>query len=131
MVFMDDSVKELSRFKLRKKVYSVLTIRERKKAILLIVLMIGMALMEVAGVVSIAPFLSVLGNPDVIKTNSYLFAVYNWFGFTDYKPFLMGLGGVSLITLCIAAVFRVGSNYALHRFVNMRRHSIGSFLLRK
>ena len=56
-----------------KKIWFILTKHEKKRAILLLFLMIIMAIFEVLGVGSIMPFLSVLGNQESIHTNKYLF----------------------------------------------------------
>ena len=56
---------------LRKLIY-LLTLRERKRAGLLVWIVLIMSLLEMAGLASIVPFMAVLANPEVIETNSML-----------------------------------------------------------
>ena len=48
-----------------KKSVALLTPHERKRGLLILVLVMGMALLETAVVASVMPFLSALGNPEV------------------------------------------------------------------
>ncbi len=114
-----------------KKIWSLLDKQERKKSLVLLVLMILMAFLEVLGVGSIMPFLSVLGNPVTIETNKYLNTVYIYFGFEDKDSFLMFLGFFALFMLLASAVVRSVTSYAQYRFSNIRRHSLGQKLLKK
>ena len=59
-----------------KKAISLLTPHERKRGLLVLVLVIGMSLLETAGVASVMPFLAVLGNPEMLNTNPILNAIY-------------------------------------------------------
>ena len=114
-----------------KKIWTLLNPHEKKRAMLLLFLMILMAFLEVLGVGSIMPFLSVLGNPETIETNKYLNAVYNYFNFEDKDSFLIFLGLFALFMLLSSAIVRSIASYAKFRFSNLRRHSLGQKLLRK
>lgn len=114
-----------------KKIYQLLSNHERKRAIQLLIIMILMAFFEVLGVGSIMPFLSVLGNPEVIETNEYLAFLYSYFSFESKDTFLIFLGVFALVMLIISAIFRSLALYATARFSNMRRHSISRQLLSK
>lgn len=94
-------------------------------------LMTVMAIADMLGVGSIMPFLTVLGNPEMIHSNQYLHTIYNYFGFTENNSFLIFLGISALFVLLLTAFIKSVSNYAQFRFVNMRRHSIGQKLLKK
>ena len=113
------------------KIWKLFNQHEKKRAILLLILMNIMAIFEVLGVGSIMPFLSVLGNQDSIHTNQYLFYIYSFFDFKSNESFLIFLGVFALIILVVSALVRTLSYYALFRFSNMRRHSIGQKLLKK
>ena len=52
-----------------KKILFLITNRERKLAYLLIVMILIMSLLEMIGVASIFPFMSVLADPNIIETN--------------------------------------------------------------
>ncbi len=113
------------------KIWSLLDNQERKKSLILLLLMILMAFLEVLGVSSIMPFLSVLGNPETIETNKYLSAVYIYFGFEDKNSFLMFLGFLALFMLLASTVVRSYTGYAKFHFSNLSRHNLGQKLLKK
>jgi hypothetical protein len=55
-----------------KKIFFILSSRERKNAGLLFLMILIMALLDMIGVASILPFMAVLTNPDIIQTNIIL-----------------------------------------------------------
>lgn len=116
---------------LYKKIWLLLDNHEKKRTILLVLLMIVMAFFEVLGVGSIMPFLSVLANPESIITNKYLNAVYNYLDFEDKNSFLIFLGFFALFVLLLGATVRSITSYARFRFANLRRHSLGQKLFKK
>ena len=52
-----------------KKILFLLSPKERKRAVLLLIMILLMAVIDVIGVASILPFMSVLVNPSLIETN--------------------------------------------------------------
>ena len=58
--------------KIFKQLLFLLTIKERKQAGLLMVMILIMAMLDMIGVVSILPFMAVLTNPTLIETNLIL-----------------------------------------------------------
>ena len=59
------------------------------------------------GVVSIVPFLSVVGNPELLQSNSMLAKVKNWSGFSDEHVLIL-LGLLSLVVLIFNQAVRLG-----------------------
>ena len=55
-----------------KKISDLLTPSEKKQAILLFLLILIMAFVDMLGVASIFPFISVLADPELIEKNDYL-----------------------------------------------------------
>ena len=53
-----------------KKILYLLTPKELKQAVLLLVMITIMAIIDMIGVASILPFMAVLASPDIIETNS-------------------------------------------------------------
>ena len=51
------------------KIIFLLTPRERKRAGLLMIMILIMALLDMVGVASIMPFITVLTNPDIVEKN--------------------------------------------------------------
>ena len=81
--------------KFLKKLLYLLTSKERKRAGLLIGMIIMMALLDAAGVASIMPFMAILINPELIETNNILnsfFIASTKFGIENNEQFLFALG---------------------------------------
>jgi ABC-type multidrug transport system fused ATPase/permease subunit len=115
-----------------KKAIALLTPAEKKRGLLVLVLVMGMALLETAGVASVMPFLAVLGNPEMIQTNQVLNAVYKFgqrFGVETPDDFLMALGIGAFLLIVTSAVYKAITLYTMNRFIEMRRFSISSRLL--
>jgi len=113
-----------------KKIYYILTPKERRLAYLLLVMILVMALLDTIGVASIMPFMSVLANPMVVKTNKWLAMAYTKLGFTEPKTFLFFLGLVVFITLVASIAFKAFTQWALLRFTNMRNYSLSCRLFK-
>jgi hypothetical protein len=63
-----------------KKLLFLLSYQDHKKLILLLVVILIMSLLEIAGVASIMPFMTVLANPKIVETNFILNKIYNFMG---------------------------------------------------
>ena len=116
-----------------KKLIFLLTPHERKRALLLLVMIMVMAVLEMIGVAPILPFIAVLSNPDMIETNIILNTAYwtliNVFGIEEgYRRFTFILGIVMFITLIFSLSFAALTYYVQIRFVLMREYSIGKRL---
>ncbi|MCK8463451.1 ABC transporter ATP-binding protein/permease [Aliiroseovarius sp. S1339] len=112
-----------------RKLWSLLTPRERRRGTLVLGLALIMAVFEVIGVASVFPFFLALSDPGLVQTNSYLSAAYQWGGFTDHHSFLLALALVTFAFLISGALIRSAGEYAMTRFVQMRRHSLGTRLI--
>ena len=116
------------------KLFKLFTRGERKRCALVLLLVLGMALLDTAGVASLMPFLAVLGDPEMINTNpvlSKLYLVSQKFGVTNSGDFLIVLGVGSFLLLVVSAIYRTWTQYKMNRFVELMRHSISSRLLGK
>ncbi len=114
------------------KLISLLTPYERKRAGLLLIMMIIMALLDMIGVASILPFITVLTNPEVVQTNSILNKMYeisNIFGVENNQDFLFALGILVFTILVTSLMFKALTTYAQLRFVLMRGYSISKRLV--
>jgi len=92
-------------------------------------MMLVMAFLEVIGVASVVPFLTVLANPSAVETNPYLMAAYNWLGFGDADAFMVFLGAFIFVALLVSISFRALTSYVLMRFTQMRGYSLGRRLV--
>jgi len=62
--------------KIFNKLFFLLSPHERKRAGILLIMIIIMALLDMIGIASILPFIAVLTNPSLIETNIFLNTVY-------------------------------------------------------
>jgi len=115
-----------------KKIFNLLTIYEKKRAILLVIMIIITALLDMIGVVSILPFMAVLSNPDLIEANFILNKMFHTsliIGVENNQQFLFALGIISFVLLVTSLVFKALANYIQVRFVQMRQYSISKRLV--
>jgi ABC-type multidrug transport system fused ATPase/permease subunit len=111
------------------KLFDLLTIRERVRALLLLIMILISALLDVLGVVSIMPFIAVLANPEVIENNNWLSLVYIYFEFNNTQDFLFFLGIFVFAFLVTSLAFKALTAYAQLRFTLMREYSIARRLI--
>lgn len=113
------------------KLWSILTPQERRKTIVMLVLIILMAMAETGGVVSIMPFLAVLARTEVIFENSWLNWVYTTFNFTSTKEFMQALGMFSIAMVVGSSLFKTVTLHIVNRFVFFLRHYLSVRLLER
>jgi ATP-binding cassette, subfamily B, bacterial PglK len=113
-----------------KKIFKLLNSQERRQAYLLLSMIFFMAFLDTLGVVSIMPFMAVLGNPKVVETNRWLSMAFNILGLTDPKDLLFFLGIIVFIFLVLSIIFKALTQWAMLRFANMRNHSLSCHLLK-
>ena len=109
-----------------KKLLELFTPQERKKAVLLLAMMLGMALLDVTGVASILPFMAVLANPQLVETNATLAYLYKALGFSASKDFLFFLGVMVFVLLVVSLGFKALTTYTQLRFAQMREYSLST-----
>lgn len=112
-----------------KKVWLVFTPAERRRALVMLLLVILMALAETGGVVSIMPFLSVLSRPEIVQEKLWLQHAFDVSGASSTQHFILLLGLASVTVVLLSSVFKTVTLHALNRFVHLERHSISSRLL--
>ena len=115
-----------------KRLYSLLTSYERKRSIFLLAMITLMALLDMIGVASILPFMTVLTNPNLVETNLILKGMYkvsSIFGVKNNQDFLFALGIFVFVILVISLIFKAITHYVQARFVQMREYSIGKRLI--
>lgn len=112
-----------------KKLLDLLKPPERKRAYLLLGMILVMALLDMVGVASIMPFMAVLANPELVETNALLKTAYEKLGFTDPRQFLFALGMLVFVLLVVSLAFKALTTHAQLRFTLMREYSIGKRLV--
>jgi ABC-type multidrug transport system fused ATPase/permease subunit len=111
------------------KIYDLLTLRERRQTLWLVPLVIAMAVAEVAGIASVAPFLSLLADPNAVNNNSVLRWLHGALGFETDRQFLLAAGTAVLVVILVSNGILAAGTWALAHFGSMRSHSIARRLL--
>lgn len=107
----------------------ILNKREKKGMFILFALILILAVIEMASVISVMPFLTVASKPELIQSNVILKSVYDFFGFQSSSSFLVVLGlGVAGV-IFIRSGFNIIIKYAKSRFSNMLGHHLSVRLL--
>ena len=77
-------------------------------------MIIIMALLDMLGVASILPFMSVLTNPEIIQTNPILNKMFDFsklYGVKNDQQFVFILGALVFITLVVSIAFKALTTY--------------------
>jgi len=114
------------------KMLLMLSPKERTQAIILFFMILIMALLDMIGVASILPFVTVISNPSLIETNlvlNIMFQTSEIFGVQNNEQFLIVLGFLVIVTLIFSLIFKALTTYVQLKFVHMREFSIGKRLL--
>jgi ABC-type multidrug transport system fused ATPase/permease subunit len=112
-----------------RRLLELLTPRERRRFWLLCVMIFAMGLLELAGVASIVPFLAVLSDPEIIRTNAVLAGVVGVLGLTTTESVSILLGVFTFAFILLGAGLKSATLYALFRFSHMREYALSSRLL--
>ena len=114
-----------------KKLIYLLNNQERKRVVLLLGMIIVMALLDMLGVASIIPFMTVMTNPDIIETNTIInnmFLIANQYGIETNRQFLFALGIIVFILLVISLSFRAFTTYFQLHFILKLEYSLAKRL---
>lgn len=112
-----------------RKLYEILTVRERRRVLGVLALIFSAAIMETLGVASILPFIAVLSNPGIVSENSFISTIYVALGFSSVESFMFALGVTFFLVFLTGMVLRSIAFWAQARFSNNRMHSVSCRLL--
>lgn len=92
---------------LLRELISLLNPSQKRRLLILQLLIIFMAFAEIVGVASIAPFMAVVVDTSLIKNNALLAQVYSHFGGTSTNWFIFWLGVATLVALSVSTCISV------------------------
>lgn len=118
--------------KIFKRTLYLMSPKELKSAILLLVMLLIVALLDTAGVASILPFIAVLADPEIITNNPILRGVFEFsskFGVKNQEQFIFVLGIAVFIFLVVGLAFKALTTYFHLRFLNMLEFRISKRLV--
>jgi ATP-binding cassette, subfamily B, bacterial PglK len=101
-------------FKLIKQLFTLLTPGQRKRFYVLQILVVLMAFMEIAGVVSIIPFMVLVGDVSQLQQDTIIAQVYQASGITSESQFVFLLGVGVLVMLFISAIISIFTTWKLN-----------------
>jgi ABC-type bacteriocin/lantibiotic exporter with double-glycine peptidase domain len=107
-----------------RKLLDLLSSGERRRAGVVLGMILIMALLDVIGLASVMPYMAVLANPQLVETNAILLAVYSELGFSDRQQFLFFLGMLVFVILVFSLGFKAITTYAQMRFALTCEYSL-------
>ncbi|WP_280545715.1 ABC transporter ATP-binding protein [Halomonas sp. 11-S5] len=96
-----------------RELYSLLTLQQRRRLLRLQLLIVVMALAEIASVVAIGPFMAVVGDMSRLQGDGRLAWLYQRSGLDSPESFLSGLGGGVLVILLLSSLFSMYTTWRL------------------
>ena len=115
-------------FKIIIEFFSLLTPTQRKGFYLLQVLVIIMTFAEIVSIVSIVPFMTIVGDPSVLEKDNLLSILFLKSNIDDPYEFIFYLGFICLATLAIATLISMFITWRLTMFANKVGVEIGDRL---
>jgi ABC-type multidrug transport system fused ATPase/permease subunit len=112
------------------KIYSVLTNKEKKNAILLIFLFLISAIVDSLGVVSIIPLIALVSRPDLIESNNFLNQIYIFSNLNNSQEFLFYIAIIFFFIFVFSLAIKAVAIYFQFTFTLMCEYSLGKRLLR-
>lgn len=102
---------------------------ERRRLALIALGLALAALLEVVGVASVVPFLTLVGDPAAAGRIPYLVQVRDSLGLTDDRTFLLATGAAALIAILTTSVVNAGLTFAQLLFTNLTGYGLARRLL--
>ena len=115
-----------------KKLLYFISTADRKRAVVILIMILIMAFLDMIGVASILPFMAVLSSPDIIETNVFLNKAYvasKVFGVENNQQFLFVLGIFVFLLLVFSLAFKALTTYLQVRFVQMCQYNLSKRLI--
>jgi ABC-type multidrug transport system fused ATPase/permease subunit len=115
-----------------KKYYKLFDKVQQRRLIGLVVLTAFMALVEMAGVASVLPFLAVLSDPGIVDKSDFLSKFRDWiyeYGIVEGPIFLALLGAFSFIFMLFSAIVKSITYWKLNSFIEIQRHTLSQRLV--
>jgi ABC-type multidrug transport system fused ATPase/permease subunit len=131
LALLFDAEKNITDMNKIKLILSLLDKHEKSKLIVVFFAMLVMGVIELVGIGSIGPFISVVSNPDIIRTNSYLDKVYTYFNFSSDNSFIVFIGIAVIAVLFFSNFFLACVYFIINYYSGKRRHSMAMRLFEK
>jgi ABC-type bacteriocin/lantibiotic exporter with double-glycine peptidase domain len=119
----------MTKFNLFRKGWTLLDERERRRAKLVLIVVVFSAFTAALMVSSVMPFLAVLADPALIREVEAFKWSYKFGGFETDFGFLIALGVLSMVAIIVANLIQMLRLYLVTNFATMRMHTLSTRLL--
>ncbi|MDW7670546.1 MAG: ABC transporter ATP-binding protein [Bacillota bacterium] len=114
-----------------KKLFSILTPRERLQAALLFIASLATAFSQAIGVFSVFPFINVVMNPEIIQETRWLLFAFERGNFSDTYSFIQYLGAGVFLAVLFSSFMSAITMWAKTKFVMGKNHTLSFRLLKE
>ena len=116
-------------FERYKKLFDLLSVRERRRFSLVMIVMVAVTFAELIGITMLLLLLQVLSSPDKITSNEYLSWAFETFGFTEVFSFQVFLSAVVFVAIMFGLAVKAAGNFLIIRYSVMRGFMLSTRLL--
>ncbi len=99
------------------KLLQTATPQEKRRCLLLAIMMLGGSILDVASLGAIVPFIVSLAKPDIIQTNKIIQSFHRYLGNGSEQNFILYLSFVVLVAVAIKNAYNLTSLYIQNRFL--------------
>ncbi|MBU2023283.1 MAG: ABC transporter ATP-binding protein/permease [Gammaproteobacteria bacterium] len=103
-------------FSLGKEIFNLMSGNQKRRFYLLQSLVIFMTLSELIGIASIAPFMALVGNQDILHGDNILSRIYHLTNINNEQLFVIYIGMCVLLTLLISSLVSMYTTWKLSLF---------------
>lgn len=104
------------------KLNKLLTSKDKKILLMLLVLSFFLSIIETVGITAIMPFISIASNPDLIQSNKYYTFIFNFFNFSEEKNFVIVFGIALILFYFFRAFYIILHGYLVGKFAMKKYH---------
>lgn len=114
-----------------KKLLTLFDSNDYKQFVIFAIALLILAVVEIAGIASIIPFMSIIIDPNNIHSNVYLLELYNYFSFNDDSEFAIYFGYVVIFVLIVSNGYGAFMAWVTHHYTNFLAYKLATRLLKK
>jgi ABC-type multidrug transport system fused ATPase/permease subunit len=119
-----------------KMMMGLLAKNEKNRLRLLLIITFIVAFLDVAGIASIAPYMSLVADPSIIENNDFLNKIFFYLGYTnpsstsEIKSFLVLMGTFVFLFMVFSMLMKASNIYMLERFAQSCNFTISKKFVR-
>jgi ABC-type multidrug transport system fused ATPase/permease subunit len=112
-------------------IFNLFSKKEKKQLVVVFFALLIMGFIELIGIGSIGPFISIITNPSIIHSNTYLAALNGFFKFSSDNEFIVFFGAAVIVVLILSNLCLSGVNLLINYYSGKRRHSFSMRLFER